>query len=270
MTIAINFLTAFLSISSIVGVIWFFVNQSIWTRYISPIVSRKSKPIITFDNGTDVMSVSISTSFDIEDEVKKRLNKEAQLLPEAHLQNPYDNPLVQLSQSPENYRIYNSQRGLYLKNKEQQIINTVIEEFERKSLVPVKFVINDKGKIPTGKCNIEINYSNDTVVFDNNSFVACIDCVMNKPVLAKGHSFPCLNLGTTEYKYKKLDKELHVMSPILLTMDNLNQYITNSYIIPVFYIDSRITSKLTISWKIVEPAHPKPIIGELTLNINRN
>ena len=264
MTIAINFLTAFLSISSIVGVIWFFVNQSIWTRYISPIVSRKSKPIITFDNGTDVMSVSISTSFDIEDEVKKRLNKEAQLLPEAHLQNPYDNPLVQLSQSPENYRIYNSQRGLYLKNKEQQIINTVIEEFERKSLVPVKFVINDKGKIPTGKCNIEINFSNDTVVFDNNSFVACIDCVMNKPVLAKGHSFPCLNLGTTEYKYKKLDKELHVMSPILLTMDNLNQYITNSYIIPVFYIDSRITSKLTISWKIVEPAHPKPIIGELT------
>ena len=216
------------------------------------------------------MSVSISTSFDIEDEVKKRLNKETQLLPEAHLQNPYDNPLVQLSQSPENYRIYNSQRGLYLKNKEQQIINTVIEEFERKSLVPVKFVIKNKGKIPTGKCNIEINFSNDTVVFDNNSFVACIDSVMNKPVLAKGHSFPCLNLGTTEYKYKKLDKELHVKSPILLTMDNLNQYITNSDTIPVFYIDSRITSKLTISWKIVEPAHPKPIIGELTLNINRN
>ena len=270
MTIVINFLTAFLAISSIVGVIWFFVNQSIWTRYISPIVSRKSKPIITFDNGTDVMSVSISTSFDIEDEVKKRLNKETQLLPEAHLQNPYDNPLVQLSQSPENYRIYNSQRGLYLKNKEQQIINTVIEEFERKSLVPIKFVIKNKGKIPTGKCNIEINFSNDTVVFDNNSFVACIDRVMNKPVLAKGHSFPCLNLGTTEYKYKKLNKKLHVKSPILLTMDNLNQYITNSDTIPVFYIDSRITSKLTISWKIVEPAHPKPIMGELTLNINRN
>ena len=202
MAIVIHFLTAFLDIiSSIVGVIGFFVKQSIWTRYISPIVSRKSKPIITFDNGTDVMSVSISTSFNLEDEVKKKqLNKETQLLPEAHLQNSYDNPLVQLSQSSENYRIYNSQRGLYLKNKEQQIGNTVIEEFERKSLVPVKFVIKNKGKIPTGKCNIEINFSNDTVVFDNNSFVACIDRVMNKPVLAKGHSFPCLNLGTTEYK----------------------------------------------------------------------
>ena len=65
MTIVINFLTAFLAISSIVGVIWFLVKQSIWTRYIFPIVSRKSKPIITFDNGTDVMSVSISTSFNI-------------------------------------------------------------------------------------------------------------------------------------------------------------------------------------------------------------
>ena len=65
---------------------------------------------------------------------------------------------------------------------------------------------------------------------------------MNKPVFAKGHSFPCVNLGTTEYKYKKLDKELHVKSPIMLTMDNLNQYITNSDTIPVFYVDSRITS----------------------------
>lgn len=93
MAIVIHFLTAFLDIiSSIVGVIGFFVKQSIWTRYISPIVSRKSKPIITFDNGTDEMSFSISTSFDIEDEVKKQLNKETQLLPEAHLQNPYDNP----------------------------------------------------------------------------------------------------------------------------------------------------------------------------------
>ena len=128
----------------------------------------------------------------------------------------------------------------------------------------------NKGKIPTGKCDIEINFSDDTVVFDNNSFVECIDCVMNKPVFAKGHSFPCLNLGATEYKYKKLDEELHVKSPIMLTMDSLNQYMTNSGTIPVFYIDSRITSKLTISWKIFEPAHPKPITGELTLNINRN
>lgn len=74
MAIVIHFLTALLDIiSSIVGVIGFFVKQSIWTRYISSIVSQKSKPIITFDNGTDVMSVSISTSFDIENEVKKTI-----------------------------------------------------------------------------------------------------------------------------------------------------------------------------------------------------
>ncbi len=148
MAIVIHFLTVFLDIiSSIAGVIGFFVKQSIWTRYISPIVSRKSKPIITFDNGTDVMSVSISTSFDIEDEVKKQLNKETQLLPEAHLQNPYDNPWVLLSQLPENYRIYNSQRGLYLKYKEKQIRNSVSEEFERKSLIPVRCVIKNNGKM---------------------------------------------------------------------------------------------------------------------------
>lgn len=37
------------------------------------------------------MSVA-NTSFDIENEVKKQLNTETQLLPEAHIQNPYDNP----------------------------------------------------------------------------------------------------------------------------------------------------------------------------------
>ena len=144
MAIVIQLLTAFLDIiSSIVGVIWFFLNQSIWTRYISPIVSRKSKPIITFDNGTDVMSVSICTTFNIEDEVKKQINKEKQLLPEAQLQNPYDNPWVLLSQLPENYRIYNSQRGMYLNYKEKQITNSVSEAFERKSLIPVRCVIKD-------------------------------------------------------------------------------------------------------------------------------
>jgi hypothetical protein len=115
MDIVINFLTAFLAISSIVGVIWFFVKQSIWIRYISPIVSRKSKPIITFDNGTDIMSVAISTSFDIEEEVKKQLIKQTQLLLESQVQNPYDNPWVMFTQSPENIGIYNSQRDLYLK-----------------------------------------------------------------------------------------------------------------------------------------------------------
>lgn len=270
MDIVINFLTSFLAISSIVGVIWFFVKQSIWIRYISPIVSRKSKPIITFDNGTDIMSVAISTSFDIEEEVKKQLIKQTQLLLESQVQNPYDNPWVMFTQSPENIGIYNSQRDLYLKSKEQQIKHLITEKFENNILVPLKLIVKNEGTIPTGKCNIEINFSNDSVVFDNNSFVEYIDCVMNKPVLAKGHSFPCLNFGTTEYKYKKLDEELHVKSPIMLTMDNLNQYMTNSDTIPVFYIDSRITSKLTISWKIVEPAHLKPITGELTLNINRN
>lgn len=90
-------------VSSIVAILQFLIRQSIWTRYISPVVSRKSKPIITFENGTDVMSVSISTFFDIEDEVKKQLNKEIQLLPEAHIQNPYDNPWALLMQLPENY-----------------------------------------------------------------------------------------------------------------------------------------------------------------------
>lgn len=89
------------------------------------------------------MSVSICTTFNIEDEVKKQINKEKQLLPEAQLQNPYDNPWVLLSQLPENYRIYNSQRGMYLKYKEKQITNSVSEEFERKSLIPVRCVIKD-------------------------------------------------------------------------------------------------------------------------------
>ena len=56
---------------------------------------------------------------------------------------------------------------------------------------------------------------------------------------------------------------------IRFTMDSLNQYITNSDTILIFYVDSRMTSKLNIYWKIVEPTHQNPITGELVLNINR-
>lgn len=151
MDIVINFLTAFLAISSIVGVIWFFVKQSIWIRYISPIVSRKSKPIITFDNGTDIMSVAISTSFDIEEEVKKQLIKQTQLLLESQVQNPYDNPWVMFTQSPENIGIYNSQRDLYLKSKEQQIKHLITEKFENNILVPLKLIVKKRRHDPNGK-----------------------------------------------------------------------------------------------------------------------
>lgn len=259
-----------LTTSCIVGVVWFFIKQAIWTRYLLPLVCHKSKPIITFNDGTGVMSITADTSFNAEEEIKKQIDKERNLMPEAHIQNPYDNPWVMFQQSPENYRIYNYQRDLYLKYKERQIRNLVTEEFERVSLVPIRLVVKNKGKTPTGKCNIEINFSNDTVVFGSNSFVECVDCIMNKPMLAKGHSFPCLNWGKAEYKYRKLDKALHIESPIRLTMDCLNQCITNNDTIPIFYVDSRMISKLNIYWKIVDPLHQNPMTGELTLNINRD
>ena len=40
-----------LSVTTIVGIIAFFIRQGIWTRYIQPLVSRKPKYSLLFDNG---------------------------------------------------------------------------------------------------------------------------------------------------------------------------------------------------------------------------
>lgn len=144
MNIVKEFLTTFLTISSIVGVIWFFVKQSIWTRYIFPFITHKSKPIITFNDGENITTATVNECFDIDVEIEVRIQKERQFLPKAHIQNPYDNPLAMFLQSPENYRIYNTQRDLYLKSKEQQIKHLTTEDFEKHIIVPLKQIVKKR------------------------------------------------------------------------------------------------------------------------------
>lgn len=54
------------SVTTIVGVIAFLIRQGIWTRYIQPLVSRKPKYALLFDNGQDVIRIPQSQPEDID------------------------------------------------------------------------------------------------------------------------------------------------------------------------------------------------------------
>ena len=46
-----------LGIAGIILMLRYLLQISIWTRWIQPIVVRKPKPVITFADGTDVISI---------------------------------------------------------------------------------------------------------------------------------------------------------------------------------------------------------------------
>lgn len=256
------------SITTIVGIIVYLIRQFIWKCF-ENIIRRKPKPVITFKNGGKEEQFEVNIDTDIESEVCRQMDVERDSLPKAHIQNPYDNPWALIQESPENYNVYNSQRDLYLASKEKQIRDTVTEKYERKVFVPINLVVSNNGKVPMGKCDIEISFSEGAEVYHESAFKECTGAIFRKPVLARGHSFPCLNMGTEEYHFNKLDPQEKLDAPLRYKLDALNQHITNEDVIPLFYVDARKIERLNVVWRIIEPSYREPIIGELVLNINR-
>lgn len=257
------------SVAALVGLVLYLFRQSFWIRFIEPIARIKSDPCITFEDGLSIKNIDADIDINLEEEIRKEIDRERKNVPEARLTNPYNNPWVLMFECRENYNIYNEQRDEYLQHEEKRIRNVEIERYEQKVMMPLKLVVKNKGKVPTGKCDIEISFSEDANVYEESAFVEHTDSRLTKPVLAKGSAFPRLRLARETYKFKKLDASKCVSSPLKYKLDALNQQMTNDTTLPVYYVDSRKVTQLNISWKIIEPSHTEPLTGELVVNINK-
>lgn len=257
------------SVAGLVGLALYLFRQSLWIRFIEPMVRRKSDPCITFEDGLSIKNIDADIDINLEENIKQEIDRVRKNVPEARLTNPYDNPWALMFECPANYNIYNKQREEYLQHEEKRIRHVENEKYEQKVMKPLKLVIQNKGKVPTGKCDIEISFSECANVYEESAFVERIDSRLKKPVLAKGSAFPCLRLARETYKFKKLDASKCVSSPLKYKLDALNQKLTDDTTLPVYYVDSRKVTQLNISWKIIEPSHTEPLTGELVVNINK-
>lgn len=258
------------SVAGVVGLLLYLFRQSFWLRFIEPIVRRKSEPCITFEDGLSIVNIDADIDINLEENIKQEIDRVRKNMPEARMTNPYDNPWTLMFECPENYNIYNKQREEYLRHEEKRIRYVENEKYEQKVMKPLKLVIQNKGKVPTGKCDIEISFSECENVYEESAFAENSDIRLEKPVLAKGSAFPCLRLAPETYKFKKLDASKCVCSPLKYRLDVLNQQMIDDNTLPIFYVDSRKVTQLNILWKIIEPSYTEPLTGELVVHINKD
>lgn len=98
-----------LSISTIVGLLSYMIRQTIWVRYIQPLISRKPELSILFKNGQNVLRLKRVTPRSLDDAVSEAMMVERQNRPYEKYNVPsYDNPFPQLFEgSSSNKKIYN-------------------------------------------------------------------------------------------------------------------------------------------------------------------
>lgn len=258
------------NVTNLAGLVLYLFRQSFWLRFLEPIVKRKSEPCITFEDGLSIKNIDADIDINLEEKIIKEIDRERKNVPEARLTNPYDNPWALMFECPENYKIYNKQREEYLQHEEKRIRHVENQKYEQKVMKPLKLVIQNKGKVPTGKCDIEISFSECANVYEESAFAENSDIRLEKPVLAKGNAFPCLKLASKTYKFKKLDASKCVCSPLKYRLDVLNQQMIDDNTLPIYYVDLRKVTQLNILWKIIEPSYTEPLTGELVVHINKD
>ena len=147
------------STATVVGIIVYLIRQGIWERYIKPLVSRKPKLSIRFEDGMDVIHVQQYQPGEIEQMVAASMNA-------IHTEHPYEqytepsfeNPFPLLFEGDStNKRIYNDLLKEYYKEKETEFRNIHQGNIEDGFMKPLKLFLRNDGNVPSGKMNIVVN-----------------------------------------------------------------------------------------------------------------
>lgn len=254
-------------IASIILILRYLLQISIWTRWIQPLVVRKPKPVITFADGKDVISISKYLPVNVDNEINKRLNKEHERLPYVEMVDPYLDPFKAMQNNTTNNRIYNDLLKEYFKKKEIEYKNLVSSEEEKRFMIPIPLIIENRGSVPCGKTDIDIEFSDNTHVYLLNAKETITEYSLEEPIQCPDGMFPCLDLKKVSYSYVKWNFDKFANKKLTYKMEGLNQHRKNEKLIGCLYVDSRFQSRILIDWTIVEPSYGTPLTGELVINI---
>lgn len=255
------------SIAGIILILRYLLQISIWTRWIQPIVVRKPKSVITFADGTDVVTIPKYTSVNIDTEVDNFLNREHVRLPYVEMVDPYLNPFMAMKNNTTNNNIYNQLLQEYFEKKETEYRNIVTSEDENRFMVPIHLIIENRGCVPCGKTDIDITFSDNTHVYLSNAKEQVTGYSLEEPIQCPSGMFPCLDMKTVPYSYTKWNFDKYVDKKLTYKMEGLNQHRKDDKLIGCLYVDSRSQTRILIDWTIVEPSYSTPLTGELVINI---
>lgn len=258
---------ALLSVTTIVGIIAFLIRQGIWTRYIQPLVSRKPKYSLLFDNGQDVIRIPQHQPRDLNQAVSESMQNELKEHPYMGYTEPsYQNPFPQLFEGPSsNKKIYNDLLKDYLEEKETEYRNRHNGEIENEYMVPVHLTLHNKGEVASGKVNLLVDVEPHGQMYLDEAKEMKMGDTIEPPMYTPEGCFPLLAYNRMPYQFIKWNFSKPLTEALHLNIDFLNHHSKNDTFIPVFYVDSRTECRITIKAKIIdssvlEPFEIEPVI----------
>ncbi|MDO4958194.1 MAG: hypothetical protein Q4E68_02920 [Prevotellaceae bacterium] len=256
-----------ISIGSIVLIIRYLIQISIWTRFIQPMVQRKAKLVITFEDGTDVMTIPKAKQYDVQKEVNELITAEHIRIPYVEMIDPFLDMFGATRNNTSNNRIYNSLLEDYFECKQVEYANLVQSKVEEQYMKPVKLVIHNRGKVPCGKSDIDIRIIEKENLYLEDARKMITAYSPKEPIQCPDGIFPCLDSGRQDYFYTQWN--MSEIAPRLMhfKLDVLNQGRKDGNLIMPLYVDTRIEGQIHIDWVIVEPSYSEPLTGELIINI---
>ena len=253
------------SITALAAMIGYFIRQSIWTRWILPMVQRNAKPKLLFDGGLDVIHVQQPSSTDVDELVRQSIAEEELQHPRQQYEEPsYENMGAFLQGPVGNKKIYNKLLSLYLKKKEEAYSNIHKGKYEDSFMIPIKLIVKNIGNVPCKKLKVTVTPDNTTHLYLENARTLVKATYIKPPIYAGEECFPILNRGEEEYQYAEWDFSKHLSQEITVYQDFIHQ-LDVSDCLPLFYVDSRQKGKILLDWEIIEENISSPVTGELVL-----
>jgi hypothetical protein len=252
---------------SVAGLLAFLFRQTIWTRFLQPLVSRKPKPILRFNDNTDVIRLKVFKEKDLMSRVEESMQRLRAKYP---FKDVPDDPYYDFSNfiridNIGNKQIYNKQLEAFFKSHNVACEKIYTGKFFDSCLVPVNIEVHNVGNVSCGKMTIELSIDKADGVYTKDARHEIQDTRLKPPVLWPSNCIPCLSIESETYDYAEWNLAEHIPTKTKYSVDYLIQKDKNTTAIPTLYIDTRVAGKVLVDWTIMEQNNNNPIKGEAVI-----
>ncbi len=255
------------SITALAGLLIYLIRQSVWTRYVLPLISRKPKLSILFENGQNVLHIKKTTPRSLDEALREAMAVEIQEHPYEHYTEPsYQNPFPQIYEgSSNNKKIYNDLLGDYLKEKEAELRNCLQSQISDEYMQPVKLVLCNDGVVASGNLDITIRITPNNNVYQLSAKIQKEGECIEPPVLMPEGWLPLLDYHDIPYSYTEWQQDAYVANELKYEIKPINHHKHDENALSPLYIDTRISNKISIKITIVDSTVHAPYESEIIL-----
>lgn len=262
-----DLITAIFSITALTGLVIYLIHQSVWTRYILPLISRKPKLSILFENGQNVFHIKKRIPRSLDKALEEAMAVELQEHPYQHYTEPsYQNPFPQIYEgSSSNKKIYNDLLRNYFKEKEAELRNCLQSQISDECMQPIKLILCNDGVVASGNLDITIRITpNDNVYMASAKIRKEGECIEPPELMPEGW-FPLLDCHEIPYSYTEWQRDAHVSNDLKYELKPINHHKHDENVLPLLYIDTRISNKISIKISIIDSTVHDPYDSEIIL-----